>query len=134
MHARRWAAAVVLTLVVSMAAVPGFAASLRGLVSKKLGAGSAVVSACDTNGFAPSYTTVSGSVTAVTVSGIADPGCEGGTLAVTLANAGGTSIGASTPQVIAVDAGVVDNVATVSLSPTPAASLVAAIHVSVTGP
>ena len=134
MRLSRKLAAVVLALSLTVALAPGFAASLGGLTARNLGADGAVVAACDTNGFTVSYTTSGGNVTAVVVGGIAGPGCEGGLLSLTLANASGTSIGAGGPQTISTDGGTADNSVTVSLSPTPAASLVAAVHVVVTGP
>ena len=131
---RRKLAAAVIALSLTAALVPGFAASLGGLTSPSLGADGAVVVACDTDGFSVSYTTSGSNVTAVVVGGIADPGCEGGLLSLALADASGTSIGAGGPQTIPTDAGTVDNSVTVSLSPTPAASAVATVHVVVTGP
>ena len=114
--------------------VPAFAASLGGLSAGQLGAGDAVVSACDSDGFSVSYTTSSGNVTAVNVSGIADPGCEGGDLSVTLADASGAAVGSGGPQTVAADGDTTDNSMTVTLSPTPAASVVTAVHVVVAGP
>ena len=111
----------------------GFATGLGGLAAGKLGAGGAVVAACDTNGFTVAYTTSGANVTAVTIGGIADPTCEGGQLSVTLAN-GTTSVGAAGPQVVPVDAGTVDNSVTLSLSPQPAASAVNRVHVAIAGP
>ena len=134
MHTRRKVAAVALAIALTAATLPGVAASLGGLTTRKLGAGKAVVSACDGDGFSVSYTTSAGNVTAVDVSGIADPGCAGGQLSLVLANASGTSIGAGGPTTVPTDAGTVDNAMTVTLSPTPAASLVAAVHVVVNGP
>lgn len=134
MRPRRKVAATVLAISLTAATLPGFAASLGGLAVRSLGAGSAVVSACDTNGFTVGYTTSSGNVTAVNVSGIADPGCEGGQLSLTLASTSGTSVGAGGPQTVPTDGGTADNSMTVSVTPTPAASVVTAIHVVVTGP
>lgn len=134
MRSRRESVAVVLAISVIAAVTPGFAASLGGLGSKKLGADDAVVSACDTDGFTVNHTVVGGNVTAAVVSGIADPGCEGGQLSLTVANASGTSIGSGGPLTIAVDAGTVDNTLSVTLAPQPAANLVASVHVVVTGP
>jgi hypothetical protein len=79
------------------------------------------------------YTTSAGNVTAVTVNGIADPGCEGGALSVTLAN-GTASVGSAGPQIVPVDAGTIDNSITVNVSPQPAASTVNRVHVAITGP
>lgn len=132
MRPRRRHVAVAVALATA-AVVPAFAASL-GLSSGRLGAGAAVVSACDSNGFTVSYTTSGGNVTSVGVGAIADPGCEGGSLQVTLANASGTSVGAGGPQAVPTDGDTTDNAMTVALSPTPAAGVVTAVHVVVTGP
>lgn len=134
MRMRHRVAGTVLAMSLAAATVGGFAASLGGLAATGLGAGKAVVAACDTDGFDVSYTTSSGTVTAVTVSGIADPGCEGGQLALTLANTAGTSVGAGGPQAVPIDGDTTDNAMTVTLSPQPAAAVVTAIHVVVTGP
>lgn len=134
MRPRRNVAATVLAISLAGATLPGFAASLGGLTGERLGAGNAVVAACDTDGFTVSYTTSAGNVTSVTLGGIADPGCEGGQLSVVLANSSGTSVGAGGPTVVPTDGGTVDNSMTMPLSPTPAASVVTAIHVVVTGP
>jgi len=134
MPLRRIAAATVLVISLTAAMLPGFAAGLGGLTSADLGAGGAAVTACDTNGFTESYTTSSGSVTEVTLGGIADPGCEGGQLSLTLADASGASVAAEGPLLIATDAGTVDNSMVVIVSPSPAPSAVKAIHVVVTGP
>lgn len=117
-----------------VAVLPASAATLGGLAPGALGAGSAVVAACDSDGFSADYTTSSGSVTSVTISQIADPGCEGGQLSLTLADSSGTSVGAGGPQTVPADGDTTANSMTVALSPAPAASSVAAIHVVVTGP
>ena len=72
---------VVVVVALSLAAMTltGFAAGLGGVSAGGLGAGGAVVPACDSNGFTVGYTLAAGAVTAVTVSGIADPACSGGT-------------------------------------------------------
>ena len=129
---RPWIAAA-LGLSLAAAALPGFAASLGGLWSRTLGAGSATVAACDSNGFTASYTVVSGNVTAVTVDGIADPACEGGQLSVTLTHSG-TDIGSGGPQTVPTDGDVANNAMTVALSPQPAADQVNSIHIAITGP
>ena len=113
--------------------VPGFAATLGGLTAGKLGAGGAVVAACDTNGFTVTYATSGSTVTSATVGGIADPGCETGVLSLTLAN-GATSVASGGPLTVPVDAGTVDNSVTLALSPQPTASQVNRVHVSIEGP
>ena len=118
-----------LAISVSLAMVPGFAATLGGLTGKTLGAGSAVVAACDTDGFTVTHTVVVSTVTAVNLSGIAST-CQGGLLSVTLANSSGASIGSGGPTTVPAGGSMTVNVTT----GTPAASAVAAVHVVVTGP
>src|SRR5688572_639201 len=82
------------------AAVFGSAASLGGISpAPSLGADDSVVAACDGDGVGVSYTKAYSAgapagykVTAVTVTGVADA-CDGQTLAATLANSAGASIG-----------------------------------------
>jgi hypothetical protein len=118
---------------VSIAMVPAFATSLGGLAPGKVGARGVMVAACDTNGFTMSYATSGANVTSATVGGIADPGCEGGRLSLTLAN-GTTSIAGGGPATVPTDAGTTDNAVTVTLSPQPAAAQVNRVDVSITGP
>jgi hypothetical protein len=110
------------------------AASLGGIAGGGVGAGEAAIPACDTTGITVSYTTSGGNVTAVTVGGLADPGCEGGALSVTLTNAAGDSIATGGSQTIPTDGDNADNALTVSVSPNPAAENVAGYHVSIVGP
>lgn len=102
-----------------------FAASL-GIVPGALGAGQVAVTSCDSD-FSADYTTVSGNVTAVSVTGIAAP-CAGGALSLTLTNGAGTSVGSGGPV------GVSGGSANVSISATPDAEVVAGIRVSIEGP
>jgi hypothetical protein len=133
-HIRLRLVALAILAVLSAASLVAFAASLGGLSADDLGGGSDTVESCDSDGFTPSYTTSAGNVTAVTVGGIADPGCEGGMLSVTLTDSAGTGIGSGGPQTVSTDGDVLDNSTAVSLSPQPAASQVTHIHVAVTGP
>jgi hypothetical protein len=110
------------------------AASLGGIGGSSLGADDAPVSACDSNGFTVGYTTSGGNVTSVTVSGIADPGCEGGSLQLRLKDSTGASIGAGGPQTVPTDGDTTDNSMNVSASPTPDAALVTGISITVSGP
>lgn len=77
------------------------AASLS-LTSSSLGAGTATVASCDTNGVATSFTTgysaaaAGYTVTTVHVTGIATPGCDGLTMRVTLIGAADASLGEQT--------------------------------------
>ena len=77
------------------------AASLS-VTSPTLGAGTATVASCDTDGVTTSYT-VAYSATAggytvanVSVSGIATPGCDGKTMKVTLVGSADASLGEQT--------------------------------------
>ncbi len=102
--------------------------------SEKIAAGNTPVVVCDTDGFTHSYTTSRGNVTAVTIAGIADPACEGGTARSTLTNSAGASIAAGGPQTVPSDGDVLDNSVTLTTSPQPAAGQVAGIHIVVEGP
>jgi hypothetical protein len=72
-------------------------------------------------------------VNSVTVAGIADPGCEGASVAVTVTSAAGANIGAGTGTV-PTDAGTVDNSLVVTIAPTPAEASVSGIQIALTGP
>jgi hypothetical protein len=128
---------VALVTLVGAAVVPlSFAAAsgLGGLSTTKVGSGDAVIARCDTDGFSPSYTTSGGNVASVTVDGIADPGCEGATLRLSIVNASGASIATGGPQTVPADADTVDNSLSVTVSPQPAAATAAGVHISVVGP
>jgi hypothetical protein len=105
--------------------VGAFAASLN--ITGSIGAGSNSVAACDTS-FGANYTTVSGNVTAVDVTGIA-AACIGGALSVTLTDASGASLGSGGPATIA------GTTRSVSISSgTPDGDVVAGIRISIAGP
>jgi hypothetical protein len=110
------------------------AAALGGISGGQVGAGNAPIAACDSMGFTLAYTTVGGNVTAVTVSGIADPGCEGADLSLTLTNTGGASIASGGPDAIAPDDDTAENSVLLSVSPNPAAEQVSGYHISLVGP
>ena len=124
-----WSAAAVAAASASVA----LAAAL-GVSASDVGVGSTPVAACDVNGFAATFTTTRGNVTAVTVAGIADPACEGGSLVVTVTNTAGNSIAMAGPQTVPTDGDTTDNSVTLANSPQPGAAQVAGYHVSVTGP
>jgi hypothetical protein len=109
------------------------AASLGLGTSAALGSGGAPVARCDDNGVAVAYTTVGGNVVSVTVSGIADPGCEGAALSLQILNSSGTSI-ASGSATVAADGDAADNSESVTVSPRPAAEAPTVVHVSLVGP
>lgn len=122
-------------VVVAAAAFAGAAmAAPLVITSRDLGGGNAAVVACDTDGFTHSYTTVRGNVTAVTVGGIRDPACEGGTIRVTIASSSDTSIASGGPTDIPADGDTLDNSVILATSPQPSATQVASIHVAVEGP
>ena len=96
----RLAIAAIVAIIV-FATTFAIAASLT-VTSSGLGAGTATVASCDTNGVATSFdTTYSAAaagykVTTVHVTGIATPGCDGLTIKVTLIGAGDASLGEQT--------------------------------------
>jgi hypothetical protein len=123
-----------LLLVLCVAAVvPASAASLGGLAPDDLTAGQATVAACD-DALSVSYATQGGNVTSVTVSGIADPGCEGEYLALRALDSSGASISGAGPAAVPTDADTADNSVTLSLSAQPNAELVSVTAISITGP
>jgi hypothetical protein len=110
--------AVLWSTIVAAAAVAGGALAAPLVLARgPLGNGNATVVPCDADGFTHSYATSRGNVTSVTVGGIADPACEGGTLRVTITSSSGASIASAGPQVVPTDAGTIDNSVTVSTSP-----------------
>jgi hypothetical protein len=123
-----------LLLAAAAAAVPFAAAALTAITGGAVGSGSAVVAACDADGFGASYATSGGAITAVTVTEIADPGCEGGVMRVAIVDGAGVSIGSGGPVTIAVDGDAADNVATVPVAGSPAALSAQRVHVVVEGP
>jgi hypothetical protein len=103
------------------------ASALQGTNAGKLGNGAATVSACDTDGFTITYTTVGGNVTSVAVGGIAAQ-CNGGTLKLTVVDGSRTSVASGGPVTVS------GSSATVSVSPNPAGSVPAGVDVSISGP
>ena len=77
------------------AAVYGSAASLGTITDSGVGASSATVAACDTDGVSTAYTTTFSSgykVSTVTVSGVDDVACLGKTISVQLADSANAAI------------------------------------------
>lgn len=122
------------TVVAAVTASLASAAALGGISSDRVAAGNAAIAACDGNGFSISYTTVGGNVTAATVADIADPGCEGGDLSITVTNTAGDSIASGGPIAVPADGDTSPNSLTISLGPQPSAEQVAGVHVAVVGP
>lgn len=114
-------------------AATAFAAGLGGLSAGDLGAGGTPIRACDDDGFTYDLTLSTGLVTAVVVGDISDPGCEEGTLHLTLVDANGDDIGSGTTA-IGVDSDTDANLVTVSLSVQPLLTNVEGIHAAVVGP
>ena len=110
------------------------AASLGGITSDNLGADSAAVATCDSNGVSTAYTTAYDAtdgryeVTAVTVSGI-DNACDGKSIAVTLTTSAGASVGSGSATV-PTDAGATS--VTVTLTSAASAEDSANVHVLIT--
>ena len=102
------------------------------LSSGKVAAGNTSIAGCDT-GFISSYTTSRGKATAVTIAGIADPACEGGTIRVTVTDSSGAALTSAGPQVVTADADRLDDTATLTTSMQPNAGLVAGINVVMRG-
>jgi hypothetical protein len=103
------------------------------LGSAKVAAGNTPVVHCD-DGFTSGYTTARGKVTAVTIGGIADPACEGGTLRLTVTDSSGVALTSAGPQVVPADGDTLDDTLTLTTSAQPSASLVAGINVVIEGP
>ena len=110
-----------------------FAAPL-GLVSGLVGSGSTAIPRCDQDGFTYSLATSGGDVVSVTVGDIADPGCEGGELHVTLTDTAGNAIASGGPAVVPADGDATPNEVTLPTSSQPAAGDIARAHASVVGP
>ena len=94
----------VLALIVSLmvfGSLYALAASLGGITSDSVGADSAVVASCDTNGVTTAYVTGWDAtderyeITSVTVGGVADT-CDGRTMSVNLTDPTGAQIGSGT--------------------------------------
>lgn len=124
-----WCAAAAAAASASVALAAAF-----GISTTDAGAGDTPVVACDTNGFTVSFTTTRGNVSAVTVGGIADPACEGGSLTITVTNAAGDSIAMAGPTTVPTDGDATDNSMALTTALQPGAAQVAGYHVNITGP
>jgi hypothetical protein len=127
----------VLAGTVTAAGVAAYAAAGAGLspfTSASVAAGTGTIVPCDSDGFSVVYTTSGGNVVSATVGGIADPGCEGGMVSLTLTNSGGAAIASGGPQAVPTDGDTSPNSVVISMSSTPAAELVAGFRIVVTGP
>ena len=106
------------------------AAAALPATASTLGAGTGIVSACDTDGFTFRHAIdTSGRITSVTVGSMA-AGCAGGTLRVTLTN-GTASVGEGSVALPAIG---FSGSAAVSMTPAPMSSVVTAVHAVVEGP
>ena len=110
------------------------ATSLGGATSPPTAAGKTLVSRCDT-AVTVTYATTGGLLSSATVTGIADPACEGGTARIAIQNAGGVMLAQSNPVTIPVDGDTAANQVTLPLSPaTVNPDLLASYDVVITGP
>ena len=124
MNVRRALGVAVTVLAVASAGYAA-AATLGPLGSTSLGAGSANVTSCDSDGVQSDYTIEEDVVTAVTISGI-HANCLDGSLSVALTDAGGLAVGTASD--------VVEGPSLVLyVAPQPAAEEVTGIHVAITG-
>lgn len=123
-----------LLLAAAAAAIPFAAAALTSVAGGSIGTGSAAVTTCDSDGFGASYATSGGAITAVTVTGIADPACEGGVVRVAIVDGAGASIGSGGPVTIAADGDAVDNATTLAVAGSPAALSAQRVKIVVEGP
>ncbi len=110
------------------------AATLSGVGGPTLSAGDSSIAACDPDTLTTLYTTTAGNVTAVTVGGLADPGCEGASLSLSVVDATGASIASAGPATIPADEGTVDNTLVLSVSPNPLAEAPTAVEIVIAGP
>jgi hypothetical protein len=106
------------------------AATLGGITSDKVGADSATVASCDTDGVTTSYATSWDAtdkryeITSVTVAGVADT-CDGRTLNVSLTDSTGAQIGSGS---LAIPTSAATSF-TVSMSTAPSAKLTEGVSV-----
>ena len=110
-----------------------FAATV-GLGTAKLGAGTAAIARCDANGFTVTNARTGANVTAVLLGDIADPGCEGASIRVTLTNSAGTSVSSAGPVSIVSDGDTSPNTQAVSLGVAVAETTVVGTSISVVAP
>ena len=117
--------------VAAASTVTALAASLTA-AGPTLAAGTAAVAACD-GAVTTAGTTSGGKLSSVTVSGIADPGCEGGQLRLTVMSSGAV-VGSGGPVSVPTDGDTADNSVAVSISELPAPDGIDAARVVISGP
>ena len=115
-------------------AVGAALAAPLGLQTAPLGAAAAPVLRCDEDGFTYAFTTSGGNVTAVTVGDVADPGCEGGVLRVTLTGGGGGAVASAGPATVPTDGDSAANAVTLATDAQPAATGVTGVRAVLEGP
>jgi hypothetical protein len=113
--------AVIAVLCLTVPAVPA-AATFLGGGGGALVSGGATVAECD-DAQTVEYETEGGLVTSVSVGGIADPGCSGGRLSVTL-TATGAGVASGGPVTVPTDGDTADDVVTVPVTPGASAAQV----------
>jgi hypothetical protein len=95
----------------------------------KLGAGFSAVSTCGSlSGTATTWTVTAGKVTALTVSSI-PAACNGASASLTLVDSSSASVGSNSAVTVSGGSAVFS-----SISPTPASTAVAGVHVVLVGP
>ena len=123
----------ILALLVSLVvfgSLYAMAASLGGITSDSVGADSAVVASCDSDGVTAAYVTAWDAtdkryeITSVTVGGVADT-CDGRNLSVTLTDSSGAQIGSGTLSIPTSGA----TSFAVTMSTPPSAKLTEGIHI-----
>ena len=129
---KRMAAAVLVGVTVG-AATFASASALTVNSAARLGAGSTLAASCDTTGVGTSFTTgfdatAGYTVTAVQVSGIDSPSCDGKSVSVTLADGSDNALGSGGPVTVATSGTSV----TATINGTVAASRVGRIYVVIT--
>jgi hypothetical protein len=120
---------VVAAAAVAAALVPGWAAAAPDpLTSKHVASGSAAVSSCGSlSGVSVSWTSRNGVITQVVLGSIPST-CIGGTLSLTFAGTGNSSLGTAGPVAVSATS------MTLAVSGSPTASAISLAHIAVVGP
>jgi hypothetical protein len=119
-----------LVSLVAFGSLYAMATSLGGITSDSVGADSAVVASCDTDGVTAAYVTAWDAtdkryeITSVTVGGVADT-CDGRTMSVSLTDTSGAQIG--TGSLVIPTSGATSFA--VTMSTPPSAKLTEGIHI-----
>ena len=115
-------------LVTAAVATPIAAAALTTVAGGPLASGSASIAPCDSDGFGAAYTTSGGAITAVIVTGIAEPGCDGARARVAIVDDAGVALASGGPQTVTADT------VTVPVGGAPAAADAQRVEIVLEGP